>query len=68
VQRTLDRVEVSIVRDDDFDADSVEHARDVLQKALGPATMLAFAYTDEIPLTATGKHRVTVSELDSSVA
>ena len=68
VQRTIDRVEVSIVRDDDFDADSVEHARDVLQKALGPATTLAFAYTDEIPLTATGKHRVTVSELDSSFA
>lgn len=63
VQRSLQRVEVQIVRDEGFDPATVDHAREVLQRALGPTTTLAFAFTEEIPLTATGKHRVTVSEL-----
>lgn len=64
VQRAIDRVEVRIVRDDGYDAGSIEQARQQLQQALGPGTDLVFDFRDEIALTATGKHRVTVSELD----
>ncbi len=63
VQRSLDRIDVRVVRDGDFDAAALEQVRQSLQQAVGPATTLAFEFPDEIPLTATGKHRVTVSEL-----
>ncbi len=63
VQRSLDRVEVRVVRDGDFDPDALEQVRESLQRSMGRATTLEFEFPDEIPLTATGKHRVTVSEL-----
>ncbi len=63
VQRTLDRIQVYAVRGDGFDEAAWNEVRTELQRVVGPATLLAFEFTDEIPLTATGKHRVTVSEL-----
>lgn len=63
VQRSLDRVELSIVRDADFDPASLEAVKTELARAFGPATTLDVAFTDAIPPTATGKHRVTISEL-----
>lgn len=63
VQTAIDRVEVRVVRDADYDAASVEAAKEALQRSLGAATRLELAYSDDIPLTPTGKHRVTVSEL-----
>lgn len=64
VQQAIDRIEVRIVRDEGYDADSIEQARQQLQQALGPGTNLVFDFRDEIALTPTGKHRVTVNELD----
>lgn len=63
VQTAPDRVEMRLVRGEDFDAESLEHGRGLLQRALGPTARLEFAFVDEIPLTPSGKHRVTVSEL-----
>ena len=63
VQTALDRVELRVVRDVDFVAESLEPARDLLQRGLGPSARLELAFVDEIPLTPSGKHRVTVSEL-----
>jgi phenylacetate-CoA ligase len=63
VQTAPDRVEMRVVRDAGFAADSLEHGRAFLQRALGPAARLEFAFVDDIPLTPSGKHRVTVSEL-----
>ena len=63
VQKTLDRIQVYAVRGDGFDQGAWDAVRTELQRVVGPATTLAFEFTEEIPLTATGKHRVTVSEL-----
>lgn len=64
VQTALDQVQVRIVRDAGFAPESLDPARDTLQRALGDAVALDFVFVDEIPLTRTGKHRVTVSELE----
>ena len=63
VQKQLDALEVVIVRDVDFEEGTVELVRNELRKVLGDGIALDFRFADEIPLTATGKLRVTVSEL-----
>lgn len=64
VQKTLDHVELSVVRDIDFDPAVVQQAQALLQQALGETVRLDLRYVDEIPPTPTGKQRVTISELE----
>ena len=63
VQKQLDAFEIRIVRDRDFEASTVELVRRELLKVVGDSVALNFEFVDEIPLTQTGKLRVTVSEL-----
>jgi phenylacetate-CoA ligase len=63
VQRRLDRLDLSIVRDDDFDAASLAYIRREIGKVLGDSVELYCHFPDDIPLTPSGKRRVTVSEL-----
>ncbi len=63
VQKTLDALEVVIVRDDDFNESTIELVRGELRKVLGDGIALEFRFANEIPLTATGKLRVTISEI-----
>lgn len=65
VQKRLDALEVVIVRDVDFDDSTIDLVRGELRKVLGDGIALDFRFVDEIPLTASGKLRVTVSELAS---
>lgn len=63
VQKRLDAFEISLVRDTGFDPSVVELVRRELAKVVGDSVQLDFRYTDDIPLTASGKLRVTISEL-----
>jgi phenylacetate-CoA ligase len=63
VQRQLDRLDLAIVRDDAFNDDSLAYIRREVAKVLGDSVALDCRFVDDIPLTRSGKLRVTVSEL-----
>ena len=63
VQRQLDTLEVVLVRGEGFGDDTVAAVRRELARAMGTEVACNFSYVDSIPLTASGKLRVTVSEL-----
>lgn len=63
VQRRLDRLDLSIVRGEGFDDGSLDYIRHEVAKVLGDSAELHCHFVDDIPLTRSGKLRVTVSEL-----
>jgi phenylacetate-CoA ligase len=63
IQRQLDRLELSVVRGADFDDASLAYIRREVDKVLGDSVELHVQFVDDIPLTRSGKLRVTVSEL-----
>lgn len=64
VQRQLDRLDLSIVRGQGFDDASLAYIRREVAKVLGDSAQLHCHFVDDIPLTRSGKLRVTVSELE----
>ncbi|HEY4293682.1 phenylacetate--CoA ligase family protein [Luteibacter sp.] len=65
VQRSLERLDLSIVRGRDFNDASLDYIRREVTKVLGDSAELHCHFVDDIPLTRSGKLRVTVSELVS---
>lgn len=65
VQRELDRLDLSIVRGPTFDTESMAYLRSEFSKVLGDSIELRCHFVDDIPLTPSGKLRVTVSELST---
>ena len=63
VQSRLDALRLSIVAGPEFSAEQESYVRDEVTKMLGAGVRLELQLVDDIPLTATGKHRVTISEL-----
>lgn len=63
VQRQLDRLDLSIVRGREFDDASLDYIRREVSRVLGDSAQLHCHFVDDIPLTRSGKLRVTVSEL-----
>jgi phenylacetate-CoA ligase len=63
VQRQLDRLDLAIVRGTGFDDASLAFIRNEISKVLGDSVVVDFHFVEDIPLTASGKLRVTVSEL-----
>ncbi|GAB2578997.1 phenylacetate--CoA ligase family protein [Dyella jejuensis] len=63
VQRHLDRLDLSIVRGAGFNDASLDYIRREVGKVLGDSVQLHYHFVDDIPLTRSGKLRVTVSEL-----
>ena len=63
VQRALDHLDLLIVRGDDFDDSALDYIRREVAKVLGDSVEVRCHFVDDIPLTKTGKFRVTVSEL-----
>ncbi|GAB3786472.1 phenylacetate--CoA ligase family protein [Dyella agri] len=63
VQRRLDRLELALVCDDRFDDASMAYIRHELAKVVGDSVALDCRIVDDIPLTPSGKLRVTVSAL-----
>ena len=63
VQKRLDAFEILVVPDEGFDPAVIEYMRGELVKVVGDSVALEFRLMEEIPLTPSGKQRVTVSEL-----
>lgn len=65
VQRRLDRLDLTVARGKGFSDDSLTHIRHEIHKALGDGIELHCQLVDDIPLTRSGKTRLTISELSS---
>ena len=63
VQRQLDALDVNVVRGEGFDEQAMEQITCELRSKLGEQLTVRIHYVDQIPLTPSGKHRVTISEL-----
>lgn len=64
VQKQIDRFEILLVRDDGFDGSAIDLVRRELTKVVGESVTLDFKFVQDIPLTPSGKLRVTISELE----
>ncbi len=63
VQRALDRLDLTLVRDADFDDAVLARIRERVTGVIGADMTLHVHYADDLPVLANGKRRVTVSEL-----
>ncbi len=63
VQRRLDQLELALVRGPGFDDSSLDYIRHELAKVVGDSLAIHFRFVEDIPLTPSGKWRVTMSEL-----
>ncbi|MEO7433118.1 MAG: phenylacetate--CoA ligase family protein [Dokdonella sp.] len=68
VQRTLETLDISIVRGDAFDAAGLDYARNEIAKQLGDALDVRFHFVDAIETGKNGKFRVTISELSADAS
>jgi phenylacetate-CoA ligase len=63
-QRTLDSLDLTLVRGPDFDDATLSSIRRRVEALLDPGMALRIGYAEDIPLLRSGKTRVTVSLLD----
>lgn len=63
IQSQLDRLLVKVVSDNAFGEVEERYVRDQIARVLGGAVAIDLHRVDEIPLTPSGKHRVTISEV-----
>ena len=64
IQRSLDCVDMTLVRGDGFDESASAYIRRETAKVLGESVTLNLIFADTIALGTNGKFRVTISELD----
>ena len=63
IQKKVDSIIIKIVKDDLFDNRRLEFVQHEIRNVLGQNINIDIQFVDEIPLTATGKFRVTISEI-----
>lgn len=63
VQKVREELEVKIVQRKALGEDKISFLRNEIQHVMGPEVAIKFNFVDDIPLNATGKYRVTISEL-----
>lgn len=63
VQKVREELEVKIVQKTPLGEDKINFLRNEMQHVMGPEVAIKFTFVDDIPLNATGKYRVTISEL-----
>lgn len=63
VQDSLDALDISIVRGAGFDESGLDYARREIAKVVGDSVDVRFHFVDDIPTSANGKFRVTISRL-----
>jgi phenylacetate-CoA ligase len=68
VQRSLDSLDLSIVRGGGFDAGAVERIRGEIAAVIGTGTRVGIHFVEAIPTLANGKFRVTISEIAANGA
>ena len=63
VQSQLDRLLVKVVPDATFGENEERYVREQISRVLGGTVFIDLRRVDEIPMTPSGKHRVTISEV-----
>lgn len=63
-QRRLDELTVAIVKDQGFDESSMQYLSNAVRQVLGERIAVKYEFPERIPLTSSGKQRVTISMLD----
>jgi phenylacetate-CoA ligase len=63
VQKSLTDIVVKIVEQSTISEEKVAFLRQQIQNVVGPEVNITFDFVDDIPLNATGKFRVTISEI-----
>lgn len=63
IQDRLDHVEIKIVKNASFTNAELRFMQDEVARVLGPRTRIDYAFVEDIPLTKTGKYRVTISAI-----
>jgi phenylacetate-CoA ligase len=63
VQKSLDLVVVRIVQDGELDKARLAEIEQRVHIALGDHVQVKFEFLDEIPVSGSGKHRYTISEI-----
>ena len=65
VEKAVDRLQVNAVRDQSYGESSQRAFREHLAEFFGPNMHITFNYVDEIPTSASGKKRFSISEVES---
>ena len=63
VQNQIDSLEIKIVKNDQFDNGDLNMLKVEIVKIMGNAIKITFNFVNDIPLTKTGKYRVTISRI-----
>lgn len=63
LQKTIDKITIKIVCNKNYSEEDQKFLETEIEKVMGKKIEIEFLFVDDIPLTKTGKHRVTVSEL-----
>jgi len=63
VQEEIEELVINIVRKGKVEADEETQLLSIIRNHVGPEMELTLNYLDEIPLTSSGKHRVTISKI-----
>jgi phenylacetate-CoA ligase len=66
IQDKINSLVVKIVKAENFDESRLALMKDEIFKVVGREVNVSIVFVDEIPLTATGKRRVTISELEGA--
>ncbi len=66
VQRSLDSLDITLVRGDGFDDSGLDYIRSETARVLGPGVDVRLHFADAIATSPSGKFRVTVSELPAN--
>jgi phenylacetate-CoA ligase len=63
VQKSLDSLDITLVRGPGFADSGLDYIRHEIAKVLGDAITVNFRFVEQIPVAANGKFRVTICEL-----
>ena len=63
IQKSINRLVIKIVLNEKPSQDRLDFCQNEIRKVFGQDMVVDFEFVDDIPLTLTGKHRVTISEI-----
>ncbi|MCA9405810.1 MAG: phenylacetate--CoA ligase family protein [Candidatus Omnitrophica bacterium] len=66
VQTSIEQIKINIVKKKEFAEDKFRILKEEITKVVGMSTEVVYEFVESIPLTSTGKYRVTISEVPVS--